>query len=141
MVEVESETKGDGEDDVERNLPRSRSSSPIHLSHRRITMWLPTSSARSLVSATSRLSLSCRSCRTFTTTRAALNSSADKANSSKDPNHPNLWYHTLPDTLPPRIALSFLPTPPQYGSRTVLGYLPANSSAGLRDFKEEPRFL
>ena len=121
--------------------PRSRSSSPIHVLDPRLTMSLPISSARSRLSATSRLSLPCRGCRTFTTTRAALNSSADNANSSKDPNHPNLWYHTLPDTLPPRIALSFLPTPPQYGSRTVLGYLPANSSAGLRDFKEEPRFL
>ena len=76
--------------------------------------------------------------RTFATSRPTLNNPPP---SSKDPNHPQLWYHPLPQTFPPRIALSFLPHPPLEGSKTILGYLPADSAAGLRDFKEEPRFL
>jgi hypothetical protein len=133
MLIVEAQAR---KDDVERNVDSALRPSPTSFIPI-VTMSLSTSSARGLFGAAGRLS--CRSCRTFSTTRSTLNSSS--ANSSKDPNHPNLWYHTLPDTLPPRIALSFLPTPPQYGSRTVLGYLPVNSAAGLRDFKEEPRFL
>ncbi|KAK1921613.1 hypothetical protein DB88DRAFT_512888 [Papiliotrema laurentii] len=66
---------------------------------------------------------------------------AFESSSTKDPNHPHLWYHPLADSVPPRIALSFLPDPPVFGSRTILGYLPATQPTGLSDFKEEHRFL
>ncbi|GHJ85011.1 hypothetical protein NliqN6_1413 [Naganishia liquefaciens] len=61
---------------------------------------------------------------------------------SRDPSHPHLYYHSLPSTTKPTLALSFLPDPPRRGveSRTVLGFLPANEEAGLEDFKENPPF-
>lgn len=57
---------------------------------------------------------------------------------AKDPSHPNLYYHPSP-SLPNGTALSFLPSPPAKGSRTVLGHLPMGG--GLEDFREEPQFL
>lgn len=62
--------------------------------------------------------------------------------SSRDPSHPHLFYHPLPTTTRPTLALSFLPDPPRRGadSRTVIGFLPANEDAGLEDFRENPPF-
>jgi hypothetical protein len=63
--------------------------------------------------------------------------------SSRDDSHPHLFYHRLPSTSSPTLALSFLPTPPRKGaeSRTVIGFLPASEEAGLDDFRENSAFL
>jgi len=65
-----------------------------------------------------------------------------------DPAHSDLHYHLIPAPNPlsnslDAFALTFLPTPPAHSdSRTILGWLPAQSmrsesdSAGLNDFKE-----
>ncbi len=61
---------------------------------------------------------------------------AYSAPAMRDPAHPHLYYHPVPQ----RIALSYLPTPPPSHSSTVLGTLPATEDAGLEDFQENPRF-
>lgn len=59
---------------------------------------------------------------------------------TKDPSHPNLYYHLTPPppSAPKSIALSFLPTAPT--PSTYLGTLPAVPGAGLNDFHENPAF-
>lgn len=70
---------------------------------------------------------------------------------TKDPNHPYLFYHTLP-TSDGLIALSFLSdnpvlsktsssTTPTVVSKTVLGYLPMRPDAALADFSENHEFI
>ncbi|ORX33943.1 hypothetical protein BD324DRAFT_653641 [Kockovaella imperatae] len=66
-------------------------------------------------------------------------SSNPPSSSTQDPEHPYLWYHTSSSTR--RIELSFLPSPPSPGSRTVLGYLPLFQDSGLNDFQENSEFL
>ncbi|KAF8653688.1 hypothetical protein AX16_003838 [Volvariella volvacea WC 439] len=89
--------------------------------------------------------------------------------SFSDPSRPDLFYHLLepPTPLPassshlPAFAISFLPgSPPRKDSKTIIGWLPAQTSAaaqsehmegslpeeveaegaGLNDFRENPRF-
>lgn len=67
----------------------------------------------------------------------------------KDPSHPHLYYHPLLSSSPAsssgaagppaRLALSFLPDEPAPGSRTVIGWIPANGGS-LDDFKENHAF-
>jgi hypothetical protein len=67
----------------------------------------------------------------------------------KDPSHPHLYYHPLLSSSPSsssgaaappaRLALSFLPEEPAPGSRTVIGWIPANGGI-LYDFKENHAF-
>lgn len=79
--------------------------------------------------------------RRFLSTPAPSSEPAATASSSKDPDHPYLYYHTLPTPAPGRIALSFLPHPPTATrSKTVLGYLPFGA-AGLGDLEENRDFL
>ena len=73
---------------------------------------------------------------------AGSSSSGGGGNSgtTKDPSHPYLYYHPIPNPQPGRVALSFLPSPPK-SSETVLGWLPLIENATLEDFKENPGFL
>ena len=73
---------------------------------------------------------------------AATGSSGSSGNSgtTKDPSHPYLYYHPIPNPQPGRVALSFLPSPPK-SSETVLGWLPLIENATLEDFRENPGFL
>ncbi|KAK4687788.1 hypothetical protein P7C73_g2327, partial [Tremellales sp. Uapishka_1] len=71
--------------------------------------------------------------------RRYQSTSSPPATSSKDPSHPYLHYHTLPDA---RLALSFLPTQPLESSRTILGFLPNKGhGVGLHDLVEQKGFL
>lgn len=79
--------------------------------------------------------------RSFTSCHPLQHPSSSSSSSSKDPSHPNLYYHTVTEPPPGRIALSFLPDPPEQGSSTILGYLPLDGGAGLDDLQEEPRFM
>lgn len=78
-----------------------------------------------------------------TVSRVRFNSSLGPG-SSKDNDHPHLYYHLQPPppAAPRRIALSFLPQAPAAAdSKTVLGYLPAVQGVGLNNFSENKEFL
>ncbi|KAJ7507215.1 hypothetical protein B0H11DRAFT_1705976 [Mycena galericulata] len=70
--------------------------------------------------------------------------------SFSDPTRPDLHYHLVDPPTPlssrlPAFALSFLPNRPSNGSSTVIGWLPAattanDDEAGLNDFVENPKF-
>lgn len=80
-------------------------------------------------------------------------SSVPTSTSFRDPARPDLHYHLVDPPTPlssklPSFALSFLPSPPSNGSSTVVGWLPAattanDDEAGLNDFVEnrEPIYL
>lgn len=100
----------------------------------------PTQSYINMTSRIPRSLTSLGSRRLFCTTFACRQQPQQQqpaAGSSKDPSHPNLWYHPSPSIR--GTALSFLPTQPVRGSRTILGHLPLGG--GLEDFREEPGFL
>ncbi|KDQ07669.1 hypothetical protein BOTBODRAFT_596818 [Botryobasidium botryosum FD-172 SS1] len=67
--------------------------------------------------------------------------------SFEDPTRPGLWYHFVPAPNPiskdtGAFACTLLESPPKTpDSATVLGLLPAVEGAGLRDFKENKKFL
>jgi hypothetical protein len=70
--------------------------------------------------------------RTLSSTPRSYNSGNS---ATKDPSHPNLYYHPSGRST----ILSFLPNTPVQGSSTILGSLPEGGELG--DFKEEPKFL
>ena len=73
--------------------------------------------------------------RTLTSTPRCYNDAANGQGATKDPTHPNLYYHPSGQST----ILSFLSSTPSAGSSTILGSLP--QGGGLGDFKEEPKFL